>query len=146
VTRARTVWLAPRLVAALEREARRRMTTVSACVEHAWHIAWPRIALLAPPAAFEQNFDEVPPIPGHTYEHPRAEAVFAEQFAGGEAIPVDVALKLPVYEDLVEESYRLARSLGWLIERAWCLTLVAEPALWLPVLETADTAPMPRYE
>src|SRR5881394_1033178 len=86
VTRTRTVWLPPKLVAAIRREAERRERSVSTCVVRAWTMAWPRIAKLAPPTPVEQNREDTPRLPvNHAYTNARAEAIFAERFAGNEA-------------------------------------------------------------
>lgn len=156
MTRTRTVRISPRLVAAIRRDAARYKCSPSACVERAWAIAWPRIARLAAPTPIEQNFDEVPPIPCLTYTNARAEAIYVDRFAAGdgEVEELELALDPDVYEDLVDESYRLARSLSWLVTRAWCIALDVElSAAWYRANdfasespEAGDTMPMPRYE
>lgn len=154
MTSARTVRISPRLVAAIRRDAARYGCSPSACVERAWAIAWPRLARLAAPAPVEQNVDDVLPIPCLTYTSARAEAIYADRFAADDEEPLELVLDPDVCDDLVDESYRLARSLGWLVARAWCIALDAEAtAAWYrandfasEAPEAGDTMPMPRYE
>lgn len=148
--RTRIVSISPRLVAAIRERAQSTARSESACVERAWAAARVRFASLPPPAPLAQGFEIVPIIPDVEYTDPRAEQIYAEQFASDEVAALALTLQLDVLEDMIDESFRLARSLGWLVERAWCLSLETGSHEWWLVSSEAvasgDTMPMARLE
>jgi len=148
VIRERTLRVSPRLVEAIRGDAEKRGKSIAWCVERAWTIAWPRLAQICGPTPFEQDCDFEVVIPNFEYEHARAEAIYAERFASEAVESLTLGLATAVVEDMTDESYRLARSLGWLVERAWCIALDAEAtSTWFVASDFAgDTLPMPRAE
>jgi hypothetical protein len=148
VLRTRFVSLSPRLVAAMRDQAAQANRDVNACIEQAWKTARVRIASLPPPAPLPQNFEYMPVIPDVEYTDPKAEQVYAERFASDQVVTLAVTLPVAILDEMVDDSFRLARSLGWLVERAWCLALDATSQDWWIANEIAsgDTAPMTRFD
>jgi hypothetical protein len=148
VPRTRLVSISPRLLEAIQDEARRTNRDVTACITRAWTTARVRIATLPPPAPLPQNFEYMPVIPDVEYTDPKAELVYAERFASDLVVVFALTLPTEILEDMVDESFRIARSLGWLVERAWCLALDASSQDWWIAHEAAlgDTAPMARFD
>lgn len=150
MTHERTVLIPPRLVAAIRSEASRRGRSVSWCIERVWRISRGRLALLAAPTPIEQNFGDVPMIPELQYTHPRAEAIYADRFADPDDLrPLPLTLQVDMLEEMKDESFRLARSLAWLVERAWCLALDVEATgtEWFAQDDFGgETPPVPAFE
>jgi hypothetical protein len=143
------VSLSPRLADAIRAHARASSRNTSHCIERAWMVARVRFATLPSPAPLAQDFEILPIVPDVEYTDVRAEQLYAERFASDQVVALSVTLASDILEDMVDESFRLARSLGWLVERAWCLALESEPmrATWFAnELTAGDTMPMPRFD
>ena len=145
--RTRLVTLSPRLADAIRDHAKQSGRSTSQCIERAWTATRVRFASLPSPAPLAQDFEIVPIVPDVEYTDVRAEQLYADRFASDQVVALTVTLTSDILEDMVDESFRLARSLGWLVERAWCLSLDGGTAdCWLASLSAGDTAPMPRFE
>ena len=146
--RTRLVSVSPRLADAIRDHARATGRSTSQCIERAWTAARVGFASLPSPAPLAQDFEIVPIVPDVEYTDVRAEQLYAERFASDQVVALSVTLSSDIFEDMVDESFRLARSLGWLVERAWCLSLDGGAHDWwlATELSAGDTAPMPRFE
>jgi hypothetical protein len=153
VKRTRAVTISPRLLAALAAEATRTHQEVAVVVERAWAAARLRLATLPPPAPVPQEGIDLD-IPDPDYVDHEVEALYAARYAADFPMPLTLTLAPDVLEDMIDYSFRIARSIGWLIERAWCIAELRRS--WTPAgieerselglleIEASDTQPMPR--
>lgn len=139
------VVISSRVAHAIETEASRSGRDPMACLELAWRAAYNRLSGLPPPAPLPQGFEVVPHIPDVEYVDRDAEQRFASRYASPDHVDWEIPLASWTL-DLTECAFRLARSIGWVIERAWCVAeLEAEArAAWLASELAGDTAPMTR--
>lgn len=141
--------LALPLATAIRDEARRTGLTVSASIEAAWAAARTRIARLSAPLPVPQDL-EIPQPPatrGRTFADARAEVIYRERFRSEAHATFPLVIADEILEDMIDESFRLARPLGWLVERAWCIALDAAPVApeaWWTAEAAGDTMPIAR--